>query len=773
MARSPANEPLQGVPPRSVALARPITTLVGRDDDIAAVATLTRRAEIRLLTLIGPGGVGKTRLATEVARRAEPGAFDLVGVAPLAAIQDPTLVPQAIARALAIAPTAEQPILDRIPEFIADRRVLLVVDNLEHLPDAVPLLADLLGRCPRLTILATSRVRLNLSGERLYPVLPLGMASASELFSERSIAVAPGFRLDATNLPIVESICLRLDCLPLAIELAAARLTVLPLPEILVRLQRPLGLLTGGPRDAPDRQRTMRSVIAWSYDLLSPTAQVLFRRLGVFVGGFTLDAAAAVAGIGGDVLDDLDALLSSSLVQRGPTIGGLQRFTMLETVREYALEQLAASGEEEETRRCHAAYVASAMWNESSRQDGPEVRHALDRIEIELENCRAAMAWCLESREAEMGIRIAGATRGVWWAVQSDGTRRWHERLAEGRRWLEQMLDMKEGVPLCALMKALSTAAGLAALMGDFAAADTYAREQLDRSLEDGDRLGVFWGHLRVGNMAHLQHNFATARDEFQAALDLAPGLPHPESRTSPMLVFFAQAEEALGATASARAHYEEAMTLAQRSANSFAISLAGSRFGRYLRDAGELRRAVEVLAEAVTAYVAQRRPSGTSRVLTDLALIAHAAGQTTRGERFLDMAQQLPGYEGDEDTVNLMDVLGSDALSKSNFDAIWSAGNGLDQARVFAEIAELAAALNGEPPVEEDESRADRPFGLTRRELEVLRLLAEGRSNRAIADVLSLSERTVERHLLHTYTKLGLESRAAAVAFALRHGLA
>jgi DNA-binding CsgD family transcriptional regulator len=515
----------------------------------------------------------------------------------------------------------------------------------------------------------------------------------------------------------------------------------------------------------------MRSVIAWSHDLLSPSAQVLFRRLGVFIGGFTLDAAAAVAGTGEDVLDDLDALLSSSLVQRGPTIG-VQRFTTLETIREFEFEQLAASGEEGETRRRHATYLASAMEDEHHRQDGPEMRHALDRIEIELENCRAAMTWCLESREAELGIRISGAIRNFWWAAPSDGKPPWHERLSEGRRWIEQMLVMREGVPLDALLMALSSASLLAGLMGDHAAAGAYGRDLLDRSLAEGNSPGIYFGHFRLGTTAYQLRDYGTARHELIAALEAAPGLPKPENRKSQMLPLVAQAEERLGETASARAHYEEAMTLALRHASLSAIGVVGSSYGRLLRETGDLARAVEVLAEAVAAYVVQRRPAAIARVLTDLALIAQAGGHPARGMTFLAMAQQLPGYEGDEDTVNLMDCLSSEALSESNFDAIWSADNGLDQARVFAEIAELAAALNGAEPVEGVRPE-ERPFGLTRRELEVLRLLAEGRSNRAIADELSLSERTVERHLLHTYTKLGLESRAAAVAFALRHGLA
>jgi predicted ATPase len=353
---------------RHATLPVPLTPLVGRERECERVQAILLRADTRLLTLTGPGGTGKTRLALEVARRVEDAFRDGVCFVPLAAIADPSLVPGEIARAFDLRESSVASLPDRLADYLRPLDLLLLLDNVEHLlPDAVPTIAALLTACPTLKFVATSRTALHISGEREFAVPPLALpdlerlppvtelldVDAVRLFVERGQAVKPDFALTDDNAPIVVAICRRLDGLPLAIELAAARLKVLPPAELLRRLDRRLLLLTGGPLDLPTHQRTLRDAIAWSFDLLSSAEQTGFRRLAVFAGGFTLDAAEAVCG--GEALDIVASLVEKSLLQPVSGPGGMSRFAMLETVREYALEQLAASGEERDVRRRHAA----------------------------------------------------------------------------------------------------------------------------------------------------------------------------------------------------------------------------------------------------------------------------------------------------------------------------------------------------------------------------------------------------------------------------------
>ncbi|MBI3971549.1 MAG: hypothetical protein HY332_09695 [Chloroflexi bacterium] len=439
----------------------PLTPLVGRRREVDAVCAPLRRSEVRLLTLTGPGGVGKTRLAVEVARHVVDLFPDGVGTVDLAPVRDPALVPATVAHALGVAEQGDPPLAERLAAHLLGRRVLLVLDNFEHVLDAAPLLAGLLAACPRLKVLATSRAALRLSGEQEFPVPPLALPptrwwpgrpfpgaealleyDAVALFVQRAQATKPDFRLTPENARAVAELCARLDGLPLAIELAAGRVKLLPLQALVTRLGRRLALLTGGPRDAPARQRTLRSTIEWSHALLEPAEQALFARLGVFVGGCTLDAAEVVCADGDDgtgarpsslplrsaqgqdrlsvlclpdVVDALAGLADKNLVKQEEGVGGEPRFALLETIREFALERLAASGEEAAVRGRHAAHFLAL-----ARDAEPELRGShqdvwLDRLDLyhaQVTNVRGARpsAGASSGRSAEGGCTAGHGT---------------------------------------------------------------------------------------------------------------------------------------------------------------------------------------------------------------------------------------------------------------------------------------------------------------------------------------------------------------------------
>ena len=449
---------------------RQLTSFIGREHEVAEIVALL--GTTRLLTLTGPGGTGKTRLALAAAAQVLDGFPDGVCFVDLSGVLDPAGVVPAIAQVLAVRESEGRSLAVSLAAYLRRKRLLLVLDNFEQVVDAALSLYDLLAEAPGLSLLMTSRVRLHVEGEREYAVPPLplpeagaavpehlGLNPAVQLFVERAQAVRPGFTLTAENAAAVAAICRRLDGLPLAIELAAARVKLLSAVQVLARLEQRLGFLTGGERNRPTRQQTLRNTIHWSWDLLSAPEQTLFRRLGVFAGGWTLEAAEAVCNTDGelDVLEGLAALVDQSLIRQGE-VDGEPRFRMLVTLREFGLEQLAVQGEEEHLRRRHAVYYAALAerLDEQYWRDGRLVLQ-LRAFEPEIENLQAVFQWALEQGDAAVGLQLCAGMLG-WFYTRAPG---------EGLRWVTAILQLPDADKLTRDRgRALFTASACAAALG-------------------------------------------------------------------------------------------------------------------------------------------------------------------------------------------------------------------------------------------------------------------------------------------------------------------
>jgi predicted ATPase/transcriptional regulator with XRE-family HTH domain len=487
-------------PAASTGVPAMLTPLIGREQAGAAVARLLRNDEVRLLTLTGPGGVGKTALALHVAAAVSQSYAGEMVFVDLASLREPQLVPAYIARALGVAEAGGSPLMATLIGHLGDRRLLLLIDNFEQVVDAAEVLLQLCAACPGLHVLVTSRVPLRVRGEQVYPVPPLALPVPGEaadpesmsyvpavaLFVQRAQARRPDFTLTHANSAAVGELCARLDGLPLAIELAAARISVMGPAALLARMGEALGVLTDGPRDLPARQRTIRDVIAWSYGLVAEEKQALFRRLAVFAGGCTLAAAEAVCGAAGTkpgddageaayapVLEDMTALVEASLVQAAETAQSEAWFRQLETIRAFALEQLEASGEATVVRQRHAAYYLSLTEAASAALAGPDQMAWLTRLEAEHDNLRAALGWAREQADAILGLRLAGALWPFW---------QLHSHFTEGRLWLQHFLSLEgaRAAPPEVRVAALTGAAWLAHDQDDFKLADALFEESLN-----------------------------------------------------------------------------------------------------------------------------------------------------------------------------------------------------------------------------------------------------------------------------------------------------
>lgn len=873
--RTPTEIELGEVPPPLTQhhnLPLQITPLLGREQAIAAASNVLRQSEVRLLTLTGAGGIGKTRLGIQVAAELLDAFGDGVCFVSLVSLTDPDLVFPTIAKALGLPEDSDRLPFERLQAYLHDKQVLLVLDNFEHLLKAAPRLPELLANCPDVKMLVTSRAVLNVRGEHRFPVPPLALpdlqqlpgieslaaCSAIALFLQRARAVNPTFQMTEGTAPFIAEICMCLDGLPLALELAAARTTLFPPQAMVVRLRRRLPFLTGGPRDADVRHQTLRQTISWSYDLLDAAEQRLFRQLAVFSGGWTLEAAEAVCRLPDDtrttVLDGVASLLEKSLLLRTQPGGDEPRFTMLETIREYALERLATHGEQEATLRAHTVYYQA--WAQSStpaQVAGPQQAVWLKRFDQDHENVRAALGWLESHGEMEAALRLAEALWPFWWV-------RGH--WSEGRSFLDQALSTGQVVAAAVRARALTAAGVLAFFQGVPAHAKERCEESLALFRTLDDKQGMATCLYRLGQIAWMTSHWEEARTRIEEAQALFSEAGFQQGIADSWLV--------LGYICMDRGEYSQAHTLVEESLqicrvldNQEGVATALVTLARVCFLQSALEEAARLAQHCLTLSQEGGDRWATGHALVTLAYIAilhgeyaqaHAlceqtrllftalgdregvalslhglgwvawfeadyAGAHTHCEESLTIALELghkefmaffpDGFAGtlaaEEQPSWAAQVLGAAeafreavgmplppvlhilhepivalvkaSLSEEAFARAWSEGRSmtLDQVLVRPGSSVPSTSTLLQPTMASTSPApfsASPPAGLTAREVDVLRLVAQGMTNEQVAHQLTISPRTVNTHLTSIFSKIGVSTRSAATRYAVDHHL-
>jgi non-specific serine/threonine protein kinase len=793
------------------------TRLIGREAEIAAARTFLLEEAVPLLTLTGPGGVGKTRLALAIAADVAAHFADGVVWVDLSPLADVSPVAGAVATALGLIPSPDQPLTKELARVLRSRQTLLVLDNCEHvLSEAVELVASLLSQCPALQVLTTSRVLLHLHGEHLLTVDPLPLPAdadalsevtqnaAVRLFTERARAVRPAFTLTETNAPTVAALCRQLDGLPLAIELAAARSTVLSPEALLAQMNDRLQLLTHGPRNLPARQQTIAATIGWSYDLLEAEAQTLFHRVAVFAGGFTLEGAHAVGAPTASLHDfttTLEALVAQSLVRR--TDGeGEARFGMLETVRAFALERLAEAGEEQRIRARHAAYFADLAERADREVRGPQGAAWIARCQRELPNVRVALGWAeTTDGDPSVGLRLAAALN-MFWVLRNR---------VEGCDWLERLLARGAEVPSDVRANALLALGFLLAQEP----VGTQADDVLDESAALFARLQDALG------LTHVAH--------YRSILAVRQGDPE---RAEPLLKAAITDYAARGMTAweaicvfhmsnvaiqrndlyHARELLAASLQLQERAGWEAGKAVALGNLGWIAALQGDLDYAETMDREALALAWKNHNLLGVFDTVVGLAWNAAQRGDGSRAARWGGAAQRLSEQIGTlletSDHPDLVAV--TQYLLQDAFLDAWEAGRAVPIERVVAEATdphfrmpdERGAASPGQrsnlergdhptlaatplliahPTARPSAASPDHPMvepatrhgDLTHREQEVLGLLCQRLTDAEIAERLFVSPYTASKHVSNILSKLGAANRREAAALAVRHRLA
>ena len=639
-AQQRSDEPLSSSPNNLPTISTP---LIGRRHTVTAVANLLLRPSVRLLTLTGAPGIGKTRLGLQVATQLIYEFQHGVFMVPLSSTMEADLVAATIAHAITVKESAGRSITESMLDYLKDKQMLLLLDNFEHVLPAAPLLAQLISACPGLKLLVTSRAALHLHGEQQFQVPTLGLPEltylpdleallsypAVQLFVARAQAVNPDFVLNKGNAGTVAQICSRLEGLPLALELAATRINVLPPHEMLGRLTLTghprLRLLTGGARDLPTRQRTLRDAIDWSYSLLDKAEQSIFRQLAVFVGGCTLDAAEAVCqipdSVSTDVLDAVGSLMDKSLLRAaeissqkpGPTGS---RFIMLETIREFAFERLVESGESEAAQRRHVEYYLELAERAAPELKGPQQSLWLNRLEQEHDNYRAALAWKLERGEVGVALRLITALWSFWYV---------HNHLTEGRRWLDHVLAQSSILPVYLQAKAQDGAGTLAWAQGDYVAAKKFHQASLELRRDLGDRSGIATSLAMLGMVATGEGNLKASEALFEESLALRRELGDKWG-TIISLLNLGTVVLNQGDPAKATSLFEECLALYDELGDRWGMAVVLNNLGQAAHNQEDFERAMNLQRQSVALFREAKDEWGVAAALINLgyALLMH-----------------------------------------------------------------------------------------------------------------------------------------------------
>ncbi|MDQ3700595.1 MAG: tetratricopeptide repeat protein [Chloroflexota bacterium] len=778
----------------------------------------------RLVTLTGPAGTGKTRLALELASGLSRDAVSEVRLVGLAPISDPDFVLSTIGQTLGVPEGNAQTLLSRLVQYLQGKVMLLVLDNFEQVLSAAPLVADLLQASPRLRLLITSRAALRLSGEHEFPVPPLALPDpagfqtperlseyeAVRLFVVRARAVKGDFAVTEGNATVVAEICRSLDGLPLAIELAAARIRLFSPQAMLPRLDRRLSLLAGGARDLPSRQQTLRGAIAWSYDLLEGEEQALFRRLAVFGGGCTPEALEAVCNEEGHteerLWEQLDSLVTHNLVRRDEQPDGESRFSLLETIREYGLERLEESGGAAAMRQRHAGYFVALAERAEALVVGPEQVAWLNRLEAEHNNVRQVLRGALEDRRAEVGLRLAVALRQFWRA-------RGH--WSEGRQWLANLLALPGDVPAVLRAKGLEREGALAGYQGDPATARGRYAESLALWRELGDRRGIAVCLSGLGNTARTQGDYAAARPLLEESLAIWREIGDREGAAVALGQLGAGAY-LQGDYASARALCEESLLIWRGLGDAGGVGHALISLGNVARCQGDYKQALTLYDESLAALRPLGHKMGVATVLLNLGLVALSQSDAQRAVELLTESLTLYRDLGAKRAIAwcllpfaslammqgqptravrlygaveaLLEVSGAplDPAARVDYERNLAAARAQLAQGTFADSRatgrrmplEQVIALATEPSAD-SARRSPAPLNgrhglgvLSQREADVVALVARGLKDRQIAERLGISVRTASDHVSHILDKLHLASRTQAALWARDGGL-